>query len=89
MGQPQDTLENPREPGENGTGITMEFVWDSGTGKVKSALADSMIEVWKWVKSMQINWINLFVNFCQWKVKIILWYDDKKVEEGCYVILDS
>ena len=36
-------------------------------GKVKSTLPGTMLDVWKWAKSVQKNWIHLFVIFANEK----------------------
>ena len=48
-------------------GIPMEFLRGSETGKVKSALPCTMVDVWKWEKSVQKKSIDLFVTFANEK----------------------
>ena len=43
--------------------IPKGFARGSATGKVKSALPGTMVDVWKWAKSVQKNLMHLFVIF--------------------------
>ena len=52
--------------------ILTGFVRGSATGKVKSALPGTMVDVWKWAKGVQKNWIHLFI-FANEKSDEMVW----------------